>query len=147
MSYPFKSGCGLREVFARLAAQSQRPEVEYTLTVLNSREANAFSLPGGFVFITRGLLNLIGSDEAQLAAVLAHEIAHVEKKHGVNAVLRQLGLSVLAEVGAAALDFLSGDLLRLAGVTLVQMLQAGWGREAEFEADAVGQGAGCPGWF
>jgi len=136
---PIQERLWVEEVFARLAAQSQRPEVEYTLTVLNSREANAFSLPGGFVFITRGLLNLIGSDEAQLAAVLAHEIAHVEKKHGVNAVLRQLGLSVLAEVGAAALDFLSGDLLRLAGVTLVQMLQAGWGREAEFEADAVGQ--------
>ena len=129
----------MEEVFARLAAQSERQDVQYTLTVLNSREANAFSLPGGFIFITRGLLNLIGSDEAQLAAVLGHEIAHVEKKHGVNAIFRQLGLSVLAEVGAFALDFLSGDLLRAAGLALTQILQAGWGREAEFEADALGQ--------
>jgi Zn-dependent protease with chaperone function len=136
---PIQERLRVEEVFARLAAQSERQDVQYTLTVLNSREANAFSLPGGFIFITRGLLNLIGSDEAQLAAVLGHEIAHVEKKHGVNAIFRQLGLSVLAEVGAFALDFLSGDLLRAAGLALTQILQAGWGREAEFEADALGQ--------
>ena len=57
----------------------------------------------------------------------------------MNAVLRQMGLTVLAEVGALALDFISGELVRLAGATLVQVLQLGWGREAEFEADAVGQ--------
>mgnify|MGYP001167523625 FL=1 len=136
---PIQQRLWVEEVFRRVAAQSEREDVEYTLTVLNSKEANAFSLPGGFIFITRGLLSLIGSDEAQLAAVLGHEIAHVEKKHGVNAVLRQMGLSVLAEVGVAAIDFLSAELLRLAGLTLVQMLQAGWGREAELEADALGQ--------
>lgn len=136
---PIQQRLWLEEVFARLTACVGREDVEYTLTVLNSREANAFSLPGGYVFITRGLLNLIGGDEAQLAAVLGHEIAHVEKKHGVNAVLRQMGLTVLAEVGALALDFISGELVRLAGATLVQVLQLGWGREAEFEADAVGQ--------
>lgn len=136
---PVQQRLWVEEVFARLVAQSEREELEYSLTVLNSKEANAFSLPGGYVFITRGLLNLIGSDEAKLAAVLGHEIAHVEKKHGVNAVLRQMGLTVLAEVGVVALDFLSAELLRMAGLTLVQVLQAGWGREAEYEADLLGQ--------
>lgn len=136
---PVQQRLWVEEVFARLVAQSGRDDVEYTLTVLNSREPNAFSLPGGFVFITRGLLDLIGHDQAQLAAVLGHEIAHVEKKHGVNAVIRQMGLTVLAEVGAVALDFVAGELLRMAGLTLVQVLQAGWGREAEYEADVLGQ--------
>lgn len=136
---PIQQRLWVEEVFARLAAESERDDLDYSLTVLNSREANAFSLPGGFVFITKGLLDLIGSDEAQLAAVLGHEIGHVEKKHGVNAVLRQMGLTVLAEVSVVALDFLSADLLRMAGLTLVQLLQAGFGREAEFEADVLGQ--------
>ena len=96
---PIQQRLWVEEVFRRVAAQSEREDVEYTLTVLNSKEANAFSLPGGFIFITRGLLSLIGSDEAQLAAVLGHEIAHVEKKHGVNAVLR---LSLIHIWGGAA---------------------------------------------
>lgn len=127
------------EVFRRLVEVTKRDDLEYTLMVLNSFESNAFALPGGYVFITRGLVNAIGTDEAKLAAVLGHEIAHVEKKHGVNAVLRQLGLTVLLEVGVMALDLATADLLPLASITLVQLLNLGWGREAEFEADMVGQ--------
>ena len=127
------------EVFRRLVEVTTRQDVEYTLTVLNSSELNAFALPGGYVFITRGLVNSIGDDEGQLAAVLAHEIAHVEQKHGVNAVLRQMGLTVLLEVGAIAFDFATSDLWRVASATLVQLVNLGWGREAEYEADALGQ--------
>lgn len=136
---PIQERMWVEEIFKRLVAVTQREDVEYTLTVLNSHEANAFALPGGYVFITRGLLSLIGSSEAKLAGVLGHEIAHVEKKHGVNAVLRQMGLTVLLEVGVMVIDFASADLLRLASATLVELLQRGWGREAEFEADLVGQ--------
>ena len=139
---PIQQRLWVEEVFRRVAAQSEREDVEYTLTVLNSKEANAFSLPGGFIFITRGLLSLIGSDEAQLAAVLGHEIAHVEKKHGVNAVLRQMGLSVLAEVGALALDFISGGWCGWPGLPWCRF-SVRLGHEAEFEADAVGQAWLC----
>ena len=86
----------VEEVFRRLVGAAERQDVEYTLTVLNSAELNAFALPGGYVFITRGLVNAIGRDEAKLAAVLGHEIAHIEEKHGMNAVLRQMGLTVPA---------------------------------------------------
>ncbi|MDI9486071.1 MAG: M48 family metalloprotease [Bacillota bacterium] len=129
----------VEEVFRRLVGAAERQDVEYTLTVLNSAELNAFALPGGYVFITRGLVNAIGRDEAKLAAVLGHEIAHIEEKHGMNAVLRQMGLTVLLEVGMLAVDFASADLLRLAGTTLLELISRGWGREAEFEADLVGQ--------
>ena len=132
---PIHKRLWVEEVFSRLVQVAERDDLEYTLIVLNSSELNAFSLPGGFIFITRGLVQAIGEDEAKLAAVLGHEIAHVEKKHGLHAVFRQLGLTVLFEVGALALDLASADLLRVASVTLVQLLNLGWGREAEYEAD------------
>lgn len=136
---PIQERLWIDEVFQRLVEVAERKELDYTLTVLDSPEYNAFALPGGYVFITRGLLKAIGSDEAKLAAVLGHEMAHVEKKHGVNAVFRQMGLTVLVEVGALWLDVLPADLLRVASATLLQLLQLGWGREAEYEADALGQ--------
>lgn len=136
---PIQERMWVEEVFRRLVAVTQRKEVEYTLTVLNSHEANAFALPGGYIFITRGLLSMISSSEAKLAAVLGHEIAHVENNHGINAVLRQMGLTILLEVSVMVIDFASADLIRLASATLLQLLQRGWGREAEFEADLVGQ--------
>lgn len=127
------------EVFSRLVSVAQRDDLEYTLIVLDSLELNAFALPGGYVLITRGLVHAIGEDESKLAAVLGHEIAHVELKHGVNAVFRQMGLTVLVEVGMMALEVASADLLRMAGATLLQLLNLGWGREAEYEADLYGQ--------
>ncbi|NLJ81486.1 MAG: M48 family metalloprotease [Firmicutes bacterium] len=136
---PLPERLWLEEIFRRLEAVTERSEIEYTLTVLDSQQWNAFSLPGGYIFITKGLLKSIGGDETKAAAVLGHEIAHVEKKHGVNAVLRQMGLTVLLEVGVFWLDLLSADVLRVASATLLQLLQLGWGREAEFEADALGQ--------
>lgn len=113
--------------------------MEYNLTVLNSSIPNAFALPGGYVFITKGLLRIVGNHEDKLAAVLGHEIAHIEKRHGINAVFRQMGLTVLLEVGVIWLDLVSADVLRLGSATLLQLLQLGWGREAEFEADLLGQ--------
>lgn len=136
---PIQERLWVQEIFRRLVEVTKRKDLEYTLTVLDSAEANAFALPGGYIFITRGLLGVIGSDEAKLAAVLAHEIAHSEKKHGLSAVFRQMGLTVLMEVGVMAFDFASADLMRMATATLVQLLQLGWGREAEYEADAIGQ--------
>ncbi|MCK9525852.1 MAG: M48 family metalloprotease [Limnochordia bacterium] len=136
---PINQRMWVEEVFLRLVDVAERDDIEYTLMVLNSGELNAFSLPGGYVFITRGLVKAIGQDEAKLAAVLGHEIAHIEKKHGVNAVLRQTGLVVLLEVGVMALDLASADLLRMASASLLQLLNLGWGREAEYEADLIGQ--------
>jgi Zn-dependent protease with chaperone function len=129
----------LEEIFTRLAAQAERREIEYSLSVLNTFEQNAFALPGGYIFLTRGLLQLINGDETKLAAVLGHEIAHVEKRHGINAVLRQLSLTIAFEMGMIWLDVLPPELVRVASVTLLELLKRGWGRDAEYEADLLGQ--------
>lgn len=127
-------------VFERLVNATQRKDVlSYSLTVLNSSEANAFALPGGFVFITRGLLRELQGDPHRLAAVLGHELAHVELKHGINTVLKHLGLTVLVEMGMFWFDVASSEVVRMASATVLQLLRLGWGREAEFEADELGQ--------
>lgn len=136
---PFHQAERVDEVFRRLVAVANRTELDYTLTPVNSRQINAFALPGGYVFITRGLLDEIGNDEHMLAAVLGHEIAHIEKKHGVNALLRQMGLTIVMEVGIIWMDLMSSEAVRMASLTLLDLVQAGYGREAEFEADQVGQ--------
>ncbi|OGI21975.1 MAG: hypothetical protein A2255_06955 [Candidatus Melainabacteria bacterium RIFOXYA2_FULL_32_9] len=64
---------------------SQRPDIKYRFVVLNSNEVNAFSTPGGFVLITKGTLSVL-DNEAELAAVLSHEISHVEEGHGLQAI-------------------------------------------------------------
>ena len=67
----------------RLAKESSRPNLKYTFTVLNDDMINAFALPGGFIYITRGMLMHLNS-ESELAAVLGHEIAHVTEKHALK---------------------------------------------------------------
>ncbi len=130
----------LDEVFQRLVQATARKDViPYSLTVLNSSELNAFAVPGGFLFITRGLLRDLNGDPHKLAAVLGHELAHVELKHGINNVLRQLGMTVLVEVGMMWLDLANAEVVRVASATLLQLLRLGWGREAEYEADLLGQ--------
>ncbi|MEW5822506.1 MAG: M48 family metalloprotease [Cyanobacteriota bacterium] len=64
---------------------SNRPDIEYSFYVLDTPEINAFAVPGGFIFITKGALKIL-SNEAELAGILAHEIAHVELGHGLEAI-------------------------------------------------------------
>jgi Zn-dependent protease with chaperone function len=78
----------LNRVGKNLAAQSARPGLEWTFGVLRSDAVNASSTPGGYVFVTRGLLRLV-DNEAQLAAVLGHEIAHVTERHALNEYRKQ----------------------------------------------------------
>ena len=76
----------LGDIVARLAAKSQRPDLPYSIKLVNSHEANAFSLPGGFLYVNRGLIELITSED-ELAAALAHEIGHVVARHVINKLL------------------------------------------------------------
>src|SRR5262249_49900204 len=78
-----------------IASQTERPDLPWRFGVIESAGINAFAAPGGFVLVTRGLYELL-DDEAQLAAVLAHEIAHVVKRHHVIGMQQKAGLNVIA---------------------------------------------------
>src|SRR5262245_45912223 len=101
----------VNEIGQRQAKASHRPELTYYFTVLDSPDINAFTTGGGYVYITRGIMNYLNS-EAELAAVLGHEIGHVTARHPV----RQQTQSTLAGLGAAAVGIFtgSGDIAGLA---------------------------------
>jgi predicted Zn-dependent protease len=100
----------VNQVGAWVALQSDRPDLKWTFGVIQSNDINAFAAPGGYVFITLGLYVKL-KDEAELAGVLGHEIAHVQEKHHLKVVQK----SQLMSLGANILD-----------------------KDAEFEADRLG---------
>lgn len=126
----------------RLAANSELAGQRFTFTVLDDPVVNAFALPGGFIYVTRGMLALI-EDEAQLAGVVGHEIGHVTGRHAAQRQTRSTvaGLGALAAtLGAAALG-VGGDAVRGIG-QLTQVAAKGtvasFSREQELEADRLG---------
>jgi predicted Zn-dependent protease len=124
----------VNEVGQRAAKVSHRPELQYYFTVLDADEINAFTTGGGYVYITRGILDYLNS-EAELQAVLGHEIGHVTARHPV----RQQTQSTLAGIGAAAVGIFtgSGDLAGLANYAGAALIR-GYGRDQELEADKLG---------
>ena len=130
----------VREVGGKLAAVSDR-KLPYEFVVLNSSELNAWALPGGKIAINRGLLVEL-NDEAELAAVLGHEIVHAAARHSAQQMekgqLMQIGAAV-ASVAAAAYG--GGELGQMVGQGAqvgAQLLQAKYGRDDELEADRYG---------
>ncbi len=116
-----------------LAATSETPEIDFRFTVLNSPVVNAFALPGGYIYVSRGLLALADS-EAELASVLAHEIGHVAARHAAQRYSRH----VLANFGASLLDIITvGGLAEAAEDEAAAFIQD-YTREQEFEADTLG---------
>jgi predicted Zn-dependent protease len=127
----------VNEVGQRLAKQSHRPSLPWHFTVVDSPDVNAFALPGGYVYITRGIMAYLNS-EAELAGVVGHEIGHVTARHGV----RQQSASTAAGLGAVLGSILMPGMNNQAGATLLQTLAqawtAGYGREHELESDRMG---------
>lgn len=117
----------------RLAANTEIPGITYTFTVLDSEVVNAFALPGGYVYVTRGLLALANS-EAQLAGVLGHEIGHVTARHTAE----RYSQGTLAQVGAVLAGVLGGQQVGQMAAQGAQLAVAGWGRGQELEADGLG---------
>ena len=77
-----------------MASESERPHLPWEFHVLDDEQVNAFALPGGFIFVTRGIMTYM-NDEAELASVIGHEIGHVTAKHSVSQMTR----TQLAQVG------------------------------------------------
>lgn len=127
----------VNEVGQQVAKRSHRPNLQYHFTVLDSPEINAFALPGGYVYITRGIMAYLNS-EAELAAVLGHEVGHVTARHGVKqqsaSQATSIGIS-LASIFVPELGTQLGhDISNLLGGALL----SGYGRDHELEADRLG---------
>lgn len=122
-------------VGARLAATSERSHLAWTFRVVDDPAVNAFALPGGFVYVTRGLLTHLES-EAQLAAVLGHEIGHVTARHSIN----QLSRAAVASTGAGFLRIIDPTGAHVGGAAErgVADFILRHSREDEFEADDLG---------
>ncbi len=123
------------DIGMRMAAQSERPELPWEFHVVDDASVNAFAIPGGFIYVTRGLMSSI-NNEAELAGVLGHEIAHVTHRHSVQ----QISKSQLAQLGLGIGSILSSDIAKfgqLAGAGL-SLLFLKYGRDAENQADESG---------
>ncbi|NQY27387.1 MAG: M48 family metalloprotease [Piscirickettsiaceae bacterium] len=127
----------VQKVGDKLAAVSHRNELIYRFTVLDSPVINAFALPGGYIYITRGLMAYLNS-EAELAAVLGHEIGHVTARHGV----RQQSAAQAAGLGYLIGSILFPELRAAPSQQLYNILGgallSGYGREHELESDGLG---------
>jgi predicted Zn-dependent protease len=123
----------VQQIGARLAAGTDRAQLPWTFRVADDPMPNAFALPGGFVFVTRGILSVVNS-EAELAALLAHEIAHVTARHGVQALARRSGPQIgIWAVPVPELRSLDGASGMGAG-----LLWSEYGPDAERQADELG---------
>jgi predicted Zn-dependent protease len=128
----------------RLAAQSHRAHLQWHFTVLDSPEINAFALPGGYVYVTRGIMAYMES-EADLAGVMGHEIGHVTARHGAQRATSQqhAGLGVFAaNILGAVLESQgysgAGQLAGQVSQTVAAGYIASYGREQELQADGLG---------
>ncbi len=116
-----------------LARHSGRKDVKYTFTILDSKDINAFALPGGPLYIYTGLLMLM-EDEAELAAVLGHEIGHVDGRHSVRQMQPVVGISALEALAFGDKSPAAQQALNM----MVGIALSGYGRSHELEADQFG---------
>jgi predicted Zn-dependent protease len=119
-----------------VALQSERPSLPYSFAVVQNDEANALSLPGGYVFISTGLLRQL-HDESELACVLGHEVCHVAQKHGIQIVGRDRRVVSLVELGS----LLEKDVARyreLIDRVYERLTVEGYDQDFEWQADEGG---------
>lgn len=121
-----------------LSLQTERADLPWAFAVLNDEEINAFAAPGGYIIITKGLLNLM-HNEAELAGVLAHEIAHVLRKHHLHALKKAAGMSFGKDVLSIGLDAKGGNpaLIKLTAAG-TELYTRGLDKDDEYEADRMG---------
>ncbi len=124
------------KVVGSLTLVSDSPEQTYQITILNSPNVNAFALPGGFLYVTRGLLAL-ANDSAELAAVIAHEMGHVTANHGLQRQQKEAEELLASKVVS---DVLGGSQVAKAALVRGKLRLAQFSRNQELEADKIGIG-------
>jgi predicted Zn-dependent protease len=123
----------LNNLGQKIAKVSDRPKLQYHFKVIESDQINAFAAPGGYIYFYTGLMKIMDS-EAELAAVMGHEISHVVARHGVRRMQQVIGLSILLDL---ALGKSSAATQQAVGIGIGLMLQ-GYSRENELESDDYG---------
>jgi len=138
------------QIGARLAAHSPRRDVAYRFFIADMPEANAFALPGGYIYMSRGLLALANTED-ELAGVIGHEIGHVAARHSAQRETRAMGVGILSVLGTIAAGMAGGaeaaqmasQVGQVAGAGLI----ASYGRDQERQSDQIGQDlAASAGW-
>ncbi len=124
----------VQDTVNRLTAASTRPDLKFRVTILNSPAVNAFALPNGRLYITRGLVAL-ANDQAELASVLGHEMGHVIAHH---AQIREQKARQTALIGHVVSDVLSDPQVGALALAKSKLALASFSRAQEFEADAIG---------
>jgi predicted Zn-dependent protease len=129
------------EVGRRVAEQAPRRGFDYVFRIVDLQEPNAFALPGGHVYVSRGLLAIAGNED-QLANVIAHEVVHVAARHHAQRQARAAGVGILALPGLLAGALIGGpvgDLVSAPFSVAGLGVLASYGRDQERQADRVGQ--------
>ncbi len=121
-----------------VALTCDRPDIPYHFAVLNSDSINAFAAPAGYVFVTRGLLKQV-RNEAELAAVLGHEIAHVSQKHILEVIQRSKRLAGVSEAGLAYAHQNPDVFKNLIDAAAKKLLDEGLDQDKELEGDSLGE--------
>ena len=121
-----------------VADVSSRPDIDYHFAVLNTENPNAFATPGGYVFVSIGLLKLI-QNEAQLAGVLAHEVAHISQKHALQTLGRSRSLQGISALTLTVMDENPGLFDKLIDEVSEVLFTRGLDKDLEFEADRYGR--------
>lgn len=131
----------VQDIGERLAKHSPYKEVDYQFQIIDTEEPNAFALPGGYVYVSRGLLVLVNSED-ELAGVIGHEIGHVAARHGVQRLTRAAPIGLVTGITSAAVGIVSPFLAGAVsgtGSLLNSAILAPYSRGQEDDADLIGQ--------
>lgn len=126
----------VNEIGHWLALQTERPDLPWTFGVIDTDSVNAFAAPGGYVFVTRGLFVML-RNEAELAGVMGHEIAHVVRRHHLEAIESRLRAEVATDVAGMMVEYDSDAVDAMVGAGM-EVYAKGLDRDDELEADRMG---------
>ena len=129
----------VQQLGTSIARTTERSDLEWRFRIIDSREVNAFALPGGFIYVNRGLIERADQLD-ELAGVLGHEIGHVVQRHSVRQLEKQTKTGVAVELGCRLTDLCSSEVARAAIQVGGAALFARYSRQDEAEADSVALG-------